>query len=248
MALTATNTVGFEAKYNKAGFPTNPVDYELKPNTAFSKGQLAYMPMGNSGEQRVTPLTSTVTVNGTNPIVGVMAETFTTTTNPTSSKTFGRVYDNPFNIYRVSFANHYDGTASASTVATQLKSGVGSTGANSLKGALVHIYEGPGEGDIRTISSDTTAGVITVAPSFSSTPTTATKFIVMASSAFNAAGYNVGTIGGKVSTGSALKMSAKTAAAIATGYLNVVGVNPEKLTVDVMITPAKHMLTAGRTS
>ena len=55
MALTATNTVGFEVKYNKCGFPTNPVKYELKPNTAFSKGQLVTMPMGNTGSRNLPP-------------------------------------------------------------------------------------------------------------------------------------------------------------------------------------------------
>ena len=253
MAFTAKDTEGFEIKYNKAGFPTNPVEYELTPNTDFSKGQLVTIPMGNAGAGTLTPLTSTITVNGINTIVGVMAESFTAATNPTGAKTFGKVYDNPFNVYRVSFADHLDGTAAAaSTAADYLQTGVVSTAANVLKGATVHIYEGPGEGDTRTITANrATDGRVTVAPAFSSTPTTATKYIILASKTtdgFTAAGYNVGTIGGKLSTGSVLKMSAKTAAAVATGYLNVLAINPEKLTADVMITPAKHMLTCGRTS
>ena len=252
MALTARNTVGFEAKYNKAGFPTNPVPYEVKQNVAISMGRL--MTIANPAaaiNPKATALTSTITVNKANCIVGVTAEAITQANNPTTAKTNCLIYDTPYNVYTASFAGHVDGTAQASTIATQLKTGIGTltTAANAVAGALVHIYEGPGKGDVRTVASNSTLGVLTVAPAFSAIPTVATKYILLSAlstaSKLQAASVNVGTVGLKLAT-DASKVAI--GAGAVTGYLNVVDIDPANLTMDVMIQPAKMTLSAGVTS
>lgn len=253
MTHSATNTNGFEFKYNKLGFPTNPVEYELTPNTAISQGTPVVISTPATGGLAKVSALSSGTVNKQKTILGVMAETFTTTTNPTSAQTYGKVYDNPFNVYKVSFANHYDGTVgTASSIATVLNTGVScGTGTSNLAGALVYVYEGPAKGDIRTITSNTSAGVATVAPGFSASPTTLSKIIITAqksSGGFTAYGLNVGTVGAKCSTAdSCRKVDCSVAPGVA-GYLNVLAVDPANLTMDVMFQPAKCTLTAGVTS
>ncbi len=248
MALTATDTYGFERKYSKTGFPTNPVSYVGSTGTTYTMGRLATIPTP-TGSGMLTTLTSTGNVTNTNPIIGVIAETKTCT----STDYMVKVYDNPFDVFRVSFVGHADIACGGSTVAnkfTMAISTTASTAANLMKGSLIYIYEGPGKGDVRTVTANTKAdpGVITVAPAFSAIPTTASKAIVLCgistSGKTDTRGVNVGTPMLKLSTASSAKVKIDPLAN--NNYLNVVAIDPANLTMDVMIAPAKHAFGIGR--
>ena len=248
MALTARETVGFERKYAKHGFPTNPVSYVGSSGTTYTKGRLATLP-APTGSGMLVSLTSTIDVTNTNPIIGVIAETKTCTATDWTVK----VYDNPFDVFKVSFVGHADlacGASTAQNTYTMAISTTESTAADLMKGSMLYIYEGPGNGDVRTITANTKAdpGVITVAPQFSATPTTASKAIVLCgvstSGATDEKGVNVGTPMLKLSTVSAAKV--KIAALDNNNYLNVVDIDPANLTMDVMIALTKHAFGVGR--
>ena len=244
MAYTATATNGFEFKYNKAGFPANSILYEGTSGTTYTKGQLAYLTAGSMLAVATTSLISTV---GT-PLVGVVAATVTCSTKSTERKV--PVYDNPLNVYEVSFEGHVDSTATAGAANTITPtSGVFSTAANTYAGSLIYLYEGPGKGDVRSIASHTAANptVITINGEWSATPTTATKMVILSdlsSGDSTHAGINVGQR--KRCEDTAKKVSALRQTGT-DGYLNIVGVNPEKLTCDVMISLVDGILGGAAT-
>ncbi|GAB7387358.1 hypothetical protein BSNK01_11940 [Bacillaceae bacterium] len=93
---------GFEFVRNLAGFATNPVPYVLTPGESFKAGDIVTLSNG-----RVTKATAATTT-----ILGVMAETVTASATGT---TYGRVYDNPLNVYRV----QYTGTATPAVGSVQ---------------------------------------------------------------------------------------------------------------------------------
>jgi hypothetical protein len=211
-------------------------------------GRLATIP-APAGTGLLVTLTSTGSVTNTNPIIGVIAETKTCT--PTDYMV--KVYDNPFDVYKVSFIGHTALACAGSTASNQFKMAVStteSTAADLMKGSLLHIYEGPGKGDTRTITANTAAstGVITVAPAFSATPTTASKAIVLCgmttSGKTDTKGVNIGTPMLKLSTVSEAKV--KIAPLANNNYLNVVDIDPANLTMDVMIAFTKHAFGMGR--
>ena len=250
MALTATDTYGFERKYSKTGFPTNPVSYAGSTGTTYTMGRLATIP-APSGSGMLVTLTSTGSVTNTNPIIGVIAETKTCT--PTDYMV--KVYDNPFDVYKVSFDGHTDLACGGSTASNQFKMAISttaSTAANLMKGSLIHIYEGPGKGDTRTVTANTAAspGVITVAPAFSATPTTASKAVVLCgmttAGKTDTKGVNVGTPMLKVSSNSDGKV--RIDPSNTNNYLNVVDIDPANLTMDVMIAFTKHAFGMGQST
>jgi len=151
-------TVGLEFSYNIFGFSANPVPFELVPNQAFKKGQLVCL--GQPGQAATNCLKLKPFVGGTDQIdeeilVGVMAESIAQADNPSDEVTYGLVYCNPGNIYRVSFTNEED-IQGASTQADKTKMNLASvTNANNIRGTLMYIYEGPGAGHMKTITAAT---------------------------------------------------------------------------------------------
>ena len=250
MPLTARDTVGFERNYNKCGFPSNPVDYEGTVGTTYTKGRLAVIENPSATTYaRLVSVTSASVIGVGCLLVGVIAETKICT----AADNKVRVFDNPFEVFKVSFVGHVDQdvTAGAAATVTTALSGAVSV-ANILRGSLLHIYAGPGKGDIRTIEANTNANpsVITVSPAFSATPTVASKVIILAvhdGVGTFTPGVNIGITGLLVSAASAAKAAIAVPGAN-TGYLNIVSIEPAKLVMNVMISPAKHCFLAGRTA
>lgn len=171
MALTATRvTDGFELVGNLLALTDNGVDYELTPNTAFSKGDMVVLTYGKVAK---------AAANAAN-VLGVMAETFTTTTNPAAKTTKGKVYDNPFNIYKCSFSDHADSTATGGTTTTLIDTALSTSTDNDWRGALLYVYEGTNAGCLRTVTSYTGAtDTLTVTEPFPAACDTTSKYIML---------------------------------------------------------------------
>jgi hypothetical protein len=240
MALTATATNGLEFKYNKAGHPANPVVFEGSSGVTYTKGRLAALTSGLLVTQTSTHVGAQI-----RPFVGVIAETVTTTATDREVK----VYDNPLNVYTVSFDGQKDGTVAGSTSDTTIKlTGVSATTANRLAGNLIHVYTGPGKGTTKTVVSNTAANptIITVSGNWTQRPTTASSAILLskhASTAATAYGANVGRCV-KLST-AAGKVSCADATLGGANQFAVVGADPANLTLDVMIRPTKSYIGHG---
>lgn len=242
MSYSAVDTQGFEFKYNKAGFPANAVPYVLKPNTEFKKGQLVAMErrvkQDNIGE--IFPVSNTTSL-ATATIVGVMAEAVAQADNPTLGITTGLVYDNPLNVYKVSFIPRVNGDnavvdATHTTTTTMTVAGGVATDDRS-KGALIYFYEGPGSPALRTISDiKATNDKITWISPLSAVPTADTKFYVTCGADYNVDGavHNIGIVGGKTDS-DGMKVDCAQVPALATGPLVIIGVDPVKMTFDVML-------------
>lgn len=233
MALTASRTTqGFEWIYNKAGVSANPNLYELTPNTAFSKGDAVVLTAGKVAK---------AAANATN-ILGVMAETIAAADNPAAGLTYGLVYDNPFDVFRCSFADHRDAAATGGTSTTLIDTVLSTSTDDDWNGALLYIYEGPGAGDIRTVSDYTGAtDVLTVAKAFTATPTTASKYILLgAGGAATADVINVGKVGIDLKDENTIDANATVASEA--GPMVVLDINPKELTMDVMF--RKHLYNA----
>lgn len=189
MALTANRTTeGFEVVGNLTlGETPNPVEYELTPNTAFSRGDMVVLTYGKVAK---------AAANATN-VLGVMAEAFTTSTNPTAGLTLGRVYDHPFNIYLCTFSDHTDSTATGGTTVTLLDTALATSADNDWRGALLYVYEGSAQGCLRTVSAYTGASdTLTVTYPFYEAPTITSKYIMLGvGGAANNDVINIGKIG-----------------------------------------------------
>jgi len=239
MAFTATDTIGLQYKYNKAGFSHNPVQYRAKKDEEFSKGDLVFIEDGlaNVMDNNDTP-------DEDKAIVGVAAE---------SKKAKGGdtilVWDNPMNVYEVSFANHTDvdadiGSAADNQITLDYEV---ATSADCAKGAQIYIYDGPGKGDVRTVTGNTVAdpSVITVDEDFTARPTSDSKAIITANEGTTT--YEPAKIGSHHAIDSNGKLDVEPLTT-KTGYLTVVGMNPERLTADVVISPTKTLLGIGETA
>lgn len=170
-------TAGLEFAYNKVGFSANPVPYPLVKNQTYKKGSIAYMSyVSETNAGKLLPVTTIAELTSQGFAVGVMAGNY----SPTEDGEYGLVYDNPWNIYRVNIGNFYDGEAAAGGDITTLPTGIAVSANNLLRGALVHLYEGPGAGATRIVSASTTLGVLTLDRALPVAPTTDTKFILLA--------------------------------------------------------------------
>lgn len=254
MAHTAHNTVGFEKAYNKSGFLQNAVLYEGATATTYTMGTLVgILPAGQASAGLLTSLTGASTIDDNTVIVGVAAETKTTTDSDKKVKVWPVINE----VFKVSFDGHWDVAANKTSTATNRfhpnaeTDSTGGAGAEAV-GALMYIYEGPGKGDIKTITGHTTGAagtaVLTVSGAFSALPTTASKAVILVASSGNDrdAGVNVGSQL-RISTASASKVSVKKPA-YGDGYVNVLSIDPKNLTMDVMIAPAKAVMTYGKTT
>ena len=232
-------TVGFEPKYNKAGFSPNPVPYELTPNTAFSKGDLVVLTGGKVAKATSGSVTA---------ILGVMAHSVAQAANPATGITYGLVYDNPDMVYKVSVADARDytatGGAAGGTTVTAADGGL--TTADAFNGGLLYVYEGKNKGAIRTISDYAATGNVatfTVTAPFDVQCDTTTKFIVFGAGGEANDAINVGA------SGLVLKDSqkvdgdaARISSAALVGPLVCVAMDPENLAMDVMIRRSCHLL------
>ena len=241
MSYSAVDTQGFEFKYNKAGFPANAVPYTLKPNTEFKKGQLVAMErrVKNANTGEILPVTDSTSL-ATATIVGVMAEAVAQADNPTLGITTGLVYDNPLNVYKVSFIPRVNGVSpvvGGHTNTTNVQSATAVAVDDRSKGALIYFYEGPGSPALRTISDikDANNKITWISP-LSTAPTADTKFYVTCGADYNVDGavYNVGIVGGKTDA-DGMKVDCAQVPALATGPLVIIGVDPVKMTFDVML-------------
>lgn len=142
MTLTATYTSrGFEPVAHLFGFTPNPRPYLLTPNTAFSKGDMVVLTAGKVAK---------AAANATD-VLGVMAEAFTTTTNPSASDTYGLVYDDPFQIFRCTFSDHTDSTATGGTTTTLADTALSTSSNDDWNGALLYVYGGTNKGALLTV-------------------------------------------------------------------------------------------------
>jgi len=185
MTLAANRTTdGFELVGNMLNVSDNGVEYELTPNTAFTKGDMVVLTYGK---------VAAAAANATN-VLGVIAETFTTSTNPSATTTKGKIYTNPFNIYRCTFAGHTDSTATGGTTTTLLDTALSTSTDNDWRGALLYIYEGTNAGCLRTVTSYTgSSDTLTVTEPFPAACDTTTKYILLGYGAVS--GDNVINIG-----------------------------------------------------
>lgn len=226
MALTASRTTnGFELIGNLIpGLAIGPREYELTPNTAFSAGDMVVMTAGKVAK---------AAANAAN-VLGVMAKSYTTSDNPAADTVKGLVYDNPFNIYRCSFTDHRDSTATGGTTTTLVDSGIAGSD-DDWNGALLYIYEGTNAGAVRTVKDYTAAsGTFTVEEPFLAACDTTSKYILLGA----AAGViNVGSVGVNLKDENTIDSNATTASEA--GPLAVLAINPANLTMDVVI--RKHL-------
>ena len=241
MTLAAKRqTVGLEFSYNKQGFPANPVPYKLKPNQAFTKGQLVLI--NNTGQADgglVVPATHANIANS--KVVGVMAEAISTVDNPANKIRTGLVYDNPYNVYTVTVVDHSDQSVADNSNTTTRTYLTSITEDDNGRGTLVYYYEGPGAPAIRTIKAIDDANWFDIEEPLVSIPTTATKLVIFGASTLAAAGVNQGSTGVKVnSTGTRAVVNAVGDAT--NGVFNIVDVDPANLMVDVIIMASKHYL------
>lgn len=225
MALTANRTTnGFELIGNLMKIADNPVDHELTPGVAFLKGDMVILTNGKVAK---------AAANAVN-VLGVMAESITAAQNPAASTTKGKVYTNPFNIYRCSFADQVDSTATGGTTTTLVDTALAASADDYWNGALLYIYEGPGAGCIRTVKDYTgSSDTLTVEEPFTAAPTTASKYIILGAAAAASDAINVGSIGVDLKDENTIDGNATIASEA--GPLAVLAIDPVNLTMDVII-------------
>lgn len=230
MAYTAPiTTEGFELVGNLLGLVDNGRKFLLTPNTAFKKGDMVVLTAGKVAK---------AAANATN-VLGVIAETFTTATNPSATDTYGLVYANPFDIFRCSFSDQTDSTATGGSTTTIVDTALSTSTDDDWNGALLYVYEGPGAGDVRTVKDYTgSSDTLTVEKAFSATITTASKYIMLgAGGAATADVINVGKIG--VDLKDENTIDANATVANEAGPLCPVAIDMPNLTMDVLI--RKHL-------
>ncbi len=236
MAHTASRTtIGFEPIGNKSlGFVPNPVEYELTPGEAFVKGDMVTIAYG-----KLTKATSSTTSN----VCGVMAESVAAADNPSGSITKGRVYDHPDNIYRCSFSDQTDSTATGGSTTT-LEDTALSTSSNDLwNGALLYIYDGTNKGCIRTVSDYAASGdVLTVDTAFPAACDTTTKYIMLGLAGEANDVINVGLGGVQLKDANTIDANAaRLSSAAKQGALVPIAINPAELMMDVMVRRSCHI-------
>ncbi len=230
MALTAKRTTaGFELIGNlMSNITENGREFELTPNTAFKKGDMVVLTSGK---------VALAAANATN-VLGVMAEDITQANNPSDGLTYGRVYINPFNIYRCSFSDHKDGTATGGSTTTLIDTGLATGTDDYWNGALLYIYEGTNAGCVRTVSDYTgTSDVLTFTKPMPAKVDTTSKYILLGAAAAAGDVINVGSIGVDLKDENTIDGDATIASEA--GPLAVLNIYPEDLMMDVII--RKHL-------
>jgi hypothetical protein len=232
MALTATRTTrGFELLSNMTVVYSDEGsqgDYILTPGVAFSMGDMLVVTNGKLAKAAA----------GAAAVIGVLTHDVAIADNPATARVKPRIWRNPGNVYRCSFVDHRDSTATgAGTTTTLVDSGLIGGGDNIWAGALLYIYEGPGAGETRILTASTSAsGTLTFTDPLSIATSIATKYILLG---VGAAGVNItpGVYGVNLKDEKTIDANATTANEA--GPLAVRGINPAELTMDVVI--RKHV-------
>ena len=229
MAYTAKRTTqGFEYIGNLLHQEDAGMDFELTPNTDFKKGDMVVF---------TNRLVAKAAANATN-VLGVMAESITAAENPAAKTTKGKVLINPFNIYRCSFADHLDSTATGGTTTTLIDTALSTSNDDVWNGALLYIYEGKAAGSIRTVKDyvgDT--DTLTVEEPFPEAPDTTSKYILLGAASAAGDVINVGSVG--VNLKDENTIDANATVANEAGPLAVLRIDPVNLWMDVII--RKHL-------
>jgi hypothetical protein len=224
MAYTASRTTnGFELIGNLLNVTDNGRNYELTPNTAFTKGDMVVLTNGKVAK---------AAANAAN-VLGVMAESITAADNPTAGITHGKVYDNPFNVYRCSFADQTDSTATGGTTTTLIDTGLATSDNDYWNGALLYVYAGTNAGCIRTVT-DYVGSTDTL--HFQAMPAacdTTTKYIILGGAAAASDSINVGSVGVDLKDENTVDANATIVSEA--GPLAALGINPANLTMDVVV-------------
>ena len=225
MAHTANRTTkGFELIGNLLNVTDNGRNYELTPNTAFVKGDMVVLTKGKVAK---------AAANAVN-VLGVMAESVAAADNPAAGLTYGKVYDNPFNIYRCTFGDQVDSTATGGTTTTLVDTALSASTDDYWNGALLYVYDGTNKGCLRTISDYTgTSDTLTVTYPFPAAPDTTTKYIILGGAAADSDTINVGSVGVDLKDENTIDANATIASEA--GPLAVLGINPAELMMDVII-------------
>ena len=233
MAYTASRTTnGFELIGNLLNVTDNGREYELTPNIAFSKGDMVVLTNGKVAK---------ATASAAN-VLGVMAESITAADNPTAGITYGKVYDNPFNIYRCSFADQTDSTATGGTTTTLIDTGLTTSTNDVWNGALLYVYAGTNAGCIRTVTDYEGSNDTLTFQAMPAACDTTSKYIILGLASKAGDVINVGTVGVNLKNentidANAAVINADTSAEI--GPLAALAINPANLTMDVLI--RKHL-------
>lgn len=224
MAHTANRTTnGFELIGNLMGVPDNGRDYELTPNTAFVKGDMVVLTAGKVAK---------AAANASN-VLGVMAESVTAADNPAAGYTKGKVYDNPFNIYRCTFSDQTDSTATGGTTTTLVDTGLSTSSDDYWNGAMLYVYDGTNKGCVRTVSDYTgSSDTLTVTYPFPDACDTTTKYIILGAAGSGDV-INIGSVGVDLKDENTIDGNATIGSEA--GPLAVLDINPAELMMDVVI-------------
>lgn len=233
MSYTANRTTnGFELIGNLLNVTDNGREYELTPNTAFSKGDMVVLTNGKVAK---------AAANAAN-VLGVMAESITAADNPTAGITYGKVYDNPFNIYRCSFADQTDSTATGGTTTTLIDTGLATSTNDVWNGALLYIYEGTNAGCIRTVTDYVGATDTLHFQAMPASCDTTSKYILLGNAGKAGDVINVGTASIDLKDENTIDANAAvidTDTSAEKGPLAALAINPANLTMDVLV--RKHL-------
>jgi hypothetical protein len=234
MAHVASRTsIGFEPIYNKTVTTIpNPVAYELTPSTTFTKGDMVVLTNGKVALATAASVTD---------ILGVMAESVV---SDATSIMYGKVYDHPDNVYRCTFVDHLDSTATGGDATSLIDTGLSTSSNDVWNGALLYVYAGTNAGCMRTVS-DYVGGddkLVVTAP-FPDPCDTTTKYILLGAGAGAGDVINVGSTGIVLKDEDSIDANASILSSGAeVGPLVCVGVSKvADLMLDVMIMRSKHI-------
>lgn len=236
MALTASRTTaGFELIGNLMNVTDNGRLFLLKENTAFKKGDMVVMTNGKVDKAAA----------GATNVLGVMAEAVSTTDNPDASETYGKVFCNPFNIYRCTFADHLDSTATGGTTTTLIDTALSTSADDYWNGAYLYIYEGTNAGEARTAYDYTgTSDTLAVEKAYPAAPDTTSKYIMLGGGTEANDGINVGSIGIDLKDENTIDAGEnRLSSTIEVGPLVCLAIHPQDLMMDVII--RSHLFNAG---
>ena len=228
MTLVAPRTTqGFELIGNLMQVVDNGSEWEITPSLALKQGDAVVLTAGKVAKAAA----------GATNILGVMAEAVTA---HATTKTMGRVYTHPYNVYRVSFVDHFDGTATGGTTTTLVAQLPVHDTDDDWNGALLYVYAGTNKGQERIIS-DYAHGTDTLTwtePMPAACDTT-TKFIILGEG--DEAGASVihrGTVG--INLKNEYSVDANAAVDAVDGPCAALNIYPADLMMDVVF--IKHRL------
>ena len=241
MAYTAPRvSQGFEYIGNLMQAPgEDPGLFELVPNTAFSMGNAVYIPAPtNAGTGKATNCSGSTPATGILGVIGVPVSTTTGTqtipVNGSTSLVQAPVMTNRYNIYRVTFSGHIDGTATSGSTTTLGDTANITSGTNYTAGGAIWIYAGTNAGQIRTISSQSTTTVTWINPMPAAIDTTSKYILLPGAQSAAYTGINVGSYI-QLATGSASQVAVN-ANPTAPGQCIVKAIEFANLMLQVMFT------------